>query len=160
MIVTKFDSAAFVICCCVIVTLKKGVAHLIKALAIYTFTLTCTIVSFTHIHPHSKTTYTILPMHDYRRYWQKCMHRCVTYIVHYIINHVTTLVLMPPTDLQIPCQCSYTICIFLLSLLIHFCTMLKVLYGFQSICKQKCKHLVRCKWYNCKYLLTFGQCHP
>ena len=37
---------------------------------------------------------------------------------------------------------------------------LKVLYGFQSICKQKCKHLVRCKWYNWMYLLTFGQCHP
>ena len=31
---TKFDSAAFVICCCVTVTLKKGVARLIKALAI------------------------------------------------------------------------------------------------------------------------------
>ena len=30
----KFDSAAFVICCCVTVTLKKGVARLIKALAI------------------------------------------------------------------------------------------------------------------------------
>ena len=38
--------------------------------------------------------------------------------------------------------------------------VLKVLYGFQSICKRKCKHLVRCKWYNCMYLLTFGQCHP
>ena len=37
---------------------------------------------------------------------------------------------------------------------------LKVLYGFQSICKQKCKHLVRCKWYNWMYLLTFGQCQP
>ena len=23
-----------------------------------------------------------------------------------------------------------------------------LLCGFQSICKQKCKHLVRCKWYN------------
>ena len=34
---TKFDSAAFVICCCVTVTLKKGVARLIKALAIYTY---------------------------------------------------------------------------------------------------------------------------
>ena len=32
---TKFDSAAFVICCCVTVTLKKGVARLIKALAIF-----------------------------------------------------------------------------------------------------------------------------
>ena len=31
---TKFDSAAFVIWCCVPVTLKKGVARLIKALAI------------------------------------------------------------------------------------------------------------------------------
>ena len=37
MIVTKFDSAAFIICCCVTVTLKKGVACLIKALAIYDF---------------------------------------------------------------------------------------------------------------------------
>ena len=37
---------------------------------------------------------------------------------------------------------------------------LKVLYGFQSICKQKCKHLVRCKWYNWMYLLTYVQCHP
>ena len=36
---------------------------------------------------------------------------------------------------------------------------LKVLYGFQSICKQKCKHLMHCKWYNWMYLLTFGQCH-
>ena len=98
---------------------------------LYTFTLTCTIVSFTHTHPHSKTTYTILPMHDYRRYWRKCKRRCVTYIVHYIINHITTLVLMHPTDLQIPCQCSYTICIFLLSLLIHFCTMLN---QYMNVC--------------------------
>ena len=37
---------------------------------------------------------------------------------------------------------------------------LKVLYEFQSTCKQKCKHLVRCKWYNWMYLLIFGQCHP
>ena len=37
---------------------------------------------------------------------------------------------------------------------------LKVLYGFQSICKQTCKHLVRCKWYNWMYLLPFGQTHP
>ena len=46
--------------------------------------------------------------------------------------------------------------------ILHACiyNFLKVLYGFQSICKQKCKHLVRCKWYNWMYLLTFGQCHP
>ena len=37
--------------------------------------------------------------------------------------------------------------------------VLKVLYGFQSICKQKCKQLVRCKWYNWVYLLAFGQWH-
>ena len=97
----------------------------------HTFTLTCIIVSFTHIHPHTKTTYTILPMHDYRIYWQECMHRCVTYIVHHIINDITTLVLMPPTDLQIPCQCSYTICIFLLSILFHFCTMLN---QYMNVC--------------------------
>ena len=89
------------------------------------------IVSITHIHPHSKTTYTILPMHEYRRYRRKFLHRCVTYSVHYIINHITTLVLMPPTDLQIPCQCSYTICIFLLSLSIHFCTMLN---QYMNVC--------------------------
>ena len=45
-------------------------------------------------------------------------------------------------------------------LLLHIPRRLKVLYGFQSICKQKCKHLVCCKWYNWMHLLTFGQCHP
>ena len=49
-----------------------------------------------------------------------------------------------------PCNTPKTLLLFLL----------KVLYGFQSICKQKYKHLVRCKWYNWMYLLTFGQCHP
>ena len=71
-------------------------------------------------------------MHDYRIYWQECMHRCVTYIVHHIINDITTLVLMPPTDLQIPCQCSYTICIFLLLNIISF------LYNVKSIHERLC----------------------
>ena len=35
LIVTKFDSAAFVIWCCVPVTLKNGLARLIEAVAIY-----------------------------------------------------------------------------------------------------------------------------
>ena len=89
----------------------------------YTFALTCTIVSFTHIHTHTKTTYIILLMNT--NYTAKeNMHRSVTYMVHHIINHVTALVLIPLTYLHIPCQCSYTICIFLLSLLIHSCTIL------------------------------------
>ena len=34
---------------------------------------------------------------------------------------------------------------------------LKVPYGFQSICKQTCKHLVRCTLHNLMYMLIFSQ---
>ena len=56
LIVTKFDSAAFVICCCVTVTLKKGVARLIKALAIYVIFYICAFPCWP-----SKTVAEILP---------------------------------------------------------------------------------------------------
>ena len=38
--------------------------------------------------------------------------------------------------------------------------LLKVLYGFQSICKQTCKQMVRSTLYISMYLLIFGQFHP
>ena len=34
--------------------------------------------------------------------------------------------------------------------------VLKVQYGFQSMCKQTCKYLVRCTLYISMYLLIFG----
>ena len=34
---------------------------------------------------------------------------------------------------------------------------LKVPYGFQSICKQTCKHLVRCTLHILMYMLIFSQ---
>ena len=55
--------------------------------------------------------------------------------------------------------CAANVYIFVYILMGFLIVPLKVPYGFQSVCKQKCKHLVHCKWYNLMYLLTFGQCH-
>ena len=41
-----------------------------------------------------------------------------------------------------------------------FLCCLKVQSGIQSMCKQTCKHLVRCTLHISKYLLIFGQSHP
>ena len=54
---TKFDSAAFVICCYVTVTLKEGVARLIKALAI------CEIGAGRHLGLVSYTWYVSAACH-------------------------------------------------------------------------------------------------
>ena len=58
-----------------------------------------------------------------------------------VIKLLLSQISRPPTfELWIWCQ--------KLGLYASIYGILKVLYGFQSICKQKCKHLVRCKWYN------------
>ena len=66
---TKFDSAAFVICCCVTVTLKKGVARLIKALAIYVYYIVFYGYMITEIKIELNNLYKLIT--NFTSYWTK-----------------------------------------------------------------------------------------